>query len=107
MGIISGKIVVGASHQDGIRGAVYVFTGSGSSWTPDAKLTASDSAESDHFGHSVAVSTDTIMVGAPRINQGTVGAVYVYEEDQPYVPISPDNTGEREDIRYMLLFFPT
>ena len=89
VGIISGKIVVGASHQDGIRGAVYIFTGSGSSWTPDAKLTASDSAESDNFGHSVAVSTDTIMVGAPRINQGTVGAVYVYEEDQPYVPIVP------------------
>jgi hypothetical protein len=89
VGITSGKIVVGASHQDGIRGAVYVFTGSGSSWTQDTKLTASDSAESDYFGYSVAVITGTVMVGAPRINQGKVGAVYVYEEDQPYVPITP------------------
>jgi hypothetical protein len=89
VGITNGKIVVGAFHQDGIRGAVYVFTGSGSSWTQDAKLTASDSAESDYFGHSVAVSTGTVIVGAPRINQGKVGAVYVYGEDQPYVPIAP------------------
>jgi hypothetical protein len=89
VGITSDKIVVGAYHQDGIRGAVYVFTGSGPSWTQDTKLTASDSAESDHFGYSVAVSVDTVMVGTPRLEQGKIGVVYVYEEDQPYVPITP------------------
>jgi hypothetical protein len=43
--------------------AAYVFTRTGSTWTEQAKLTASDSGAYDGFGHSVAVSGDTAVVG--------------------------------------------
>jgi prepilin-type N-terminal cleavage/methylation domain-containing protein len=60
-------IVVGA-HQDDDKGAnsgsVYVFTRTGATWTQQAKLTATDGAASDFFGHAVAVDAGTIVVGA-------------------------------------------
>ena len=34
--------------------------------TEVAKLTASDGAGGDHFGHVVAVDGDTALIGAPR-----------------------------------------
>ena len=50
----------------GARGAVYVFTRSGSSWSQQQKLTASDSDANDCFGWSVALSSNgnTAIVGA-------------------------------------------
>ncbi len=61
--------VVGApqhSHS-GLRfpGAVYVFVREGETWVQKAKLTADDAAKSDRFGHSVAMSGNTVIVGAP------------------------------------------
>ena len=62
-------IVVGAPGHthSGIRfaGAAYVFARQGERWVEQAKLTADDAAQSDRFGHSVALSEDTIVVGAP------------------------------------------
>ena len=52
---------VGANYD---QGSAYVFTRSGTTWTQQAKLTASDGAAGDHFGHSVALSGDTALVGA-------------------------------------------
>ena len=68
---ISGNtMVVGApyarSEQRG-QGAAYVFTEPGSGWanlTQTAKLTASDGATGDHFGNSVSISGNTVVVGA-------------------------------------------
>jgi hypothetical protein len=69
--------VVGAYGHNGERGAVYVFTRSGSTWTEQAKLTASDSEAVDRFGYSVAISGDTIVVGA--YGKGSLsGAAYVF-----------------------------
>jgi hypothetical protein len=45
-------------------GAAYVFTRSGTTWTQQAYLKASNSAGGDAFGSSVAVSGDTVVVGA-------------------------------------------
>merc|ERR1719171_2287252 len=45
------------------------------------KLTASDAAENDKFGNSVAIAGDTIVIGAKRkdeTNFGAHGAAYVY-----------------------------
>jgi hypothetical protein len=56
--------VVGAPFDVGTRGAVYVFTRTGDSWTQTAKLTASDGAAEDGLGDSVAIDGDTIVVGA-------------------------------------------
>ena len=71
-------------------GAAYVFTKPGSGgWadnTETAKLTASDAAENDQFGISVAVHDDTVVVGAPYNDYDDTdgdtdddeGAVYVF-----------------------------
>ena len=79
-------IVVGAPGNqntvggtDVSTGAAYVFTKPGTGWATDtqtAKLTASDRAENDEFGYSVALDGDTIVVGAPG-NQNTVGGTDV------------------------------
>jgi hypothetical protein len=59
------------------QGSAYVFVRSGSSWTQQAKLTASDGAPTDKFGNTVALSGDTALVGAyfddigPNANQGS------------------------------------
>ena len=73
-------IVIGAHYVNLSSGAAYVFTGSGSSWSEQQKLTASDGTESDMFGSEVAVHGDTVVVGADS-EDGTStdsGAVYVF-----------------------------
>ena len=65
---ISGDyVIIGASNDDdsGIdSGSAYIFHRSGSTWSQQAKLTASDGAESDFFGGSVAISSDYAIIGA-------------------------------------------
>jgi hypothetical protein len=63
-------------------GAAYVFVKPGGGWasmTQTAKLTASDGANGDYFGHSVGVSGDglSIEAGAPGHNISQ-GAAYVF-----------------------------
>ena len=63
------------------EGAAYVFhRGASGAWTREAKLTASDAAEGDQFGWSVAISGDTAIVGAFR-DENSVGAAYVFRRD--------------------------
>ena len=72
-------IIVGAyTDDDGGNGSgsAYVFTRSGSSWTQQAKLTAGDAAADDLFGHGVALSGDTTIIGAPG-DDGS-GSAYVF-----------------------------
>ena len=62
-------------------GAVYVFMRSGASWTQQAQLTAADGSPSDLFGYSVAVSGETVVVGAPyhdTAGKVDAGAAYIY-----------------------------
>jgi hypothetical protein len=72
-------------------GAAYVFTRSGTTWTQQAYLKASNTGASDYFGNSVAVSGDTVVVGAygedssttgvnstPNENATNSGAAYVF-----------------------------
>ena len=58
-----------------IIGSVYVLRASDGAQL--AKLTASDGAAGDHFGHSVAIDGDTVVVGARGVNTQT-GAAYVF-----------------------------
>jgi hypothetical protein len=63
------------------QGAAYVFVRDGAAWSQQAKLTAADGAGFDHFGTSVALSGDSLVVGAPeaRVDQQEgQGAVYVF-----------------------------
>lgn len=49
-------------------GAVYVYVRSGGSWTQQAYIKAPNNHSSNTFGTSVAISGDTIVVGAPSEN---------------------------------------
>ncbi len=80
--------VIGATGRDdngSASGAVYVFKRNAVSgnWFQVDKLLASDGAESDQFGYSVAINGDFIIVGAPY-NDDTFlnsGSVYLFKRD--------------------------
>jgi len=103
---ISGdSIVVGAWHEDGAgsnRGAAYVFgrnQGGADNWGQVKKLTASDAADGDYFGTSVAISGDTAIVGAFGEDGAgnNRGAAYIYQRNyDPITPATPiaDNWGQ-------------
>ena len=82
-------VVVGAYRHDLVSksnaGAAYVFAKPDDGWakgTETVKLTASDGAEFDYFGYSVAVDSKTIVVGAHQheLTNGpdNAGAAYVF-----------------------------
>ncbi len=111
---ISGDVaVVGAPGDDGdgvgsAAGAAYVFRHSLGTWPEEQKLTASDGAEGDQFGASVAASGAVISVGAPlegidppnlvgtqrRSLQRNSGAGYMFRFDVPV----PDTWTEEAKI---------
>jgi len=72
--------IIGALYHDAVAtdaGAAYMFTRSGTTWTQQQKLTASDGASGDFFGGGVAVSGNTVVVGANGA-MSTDGAAYVF-----------------------------
>lgn len=82
---LSGDTAVIGAHWDHVphpyQGSVYVFVRSGNGWTQVQKLTASDGEATDNFGLSVAISDDTIVVGAQVDDIGTTpdqGSVYIF-----------------------------
>ena len=99
-------------------GAAYVFTRSGTTWTQQAYLKASNTGADDNFGWAVAASGDTVVVGAytedsnatgvngnPADNSGTnSGAAYVFTRagttwtQQAYLKAS--NTGIDDQFGY-------
>ena len=60
-------MVIGARNDSTTAsqaGAAVVYVRSGTNWTQQAKLLANDGALGDKFGYSVAVSNNTIVIGA-------------------------------------------
>jgi hypothetical protein len=84
--ISENTIVVGAYNDDSPlsnAGSAYVFVRSGTTWTFQQKLTASDAAADDQFGVAVAVGGPTIFVGANFSDQPSnsdAGAVYRFSQ---------------------------
>jgi hypothetical protein len=75
---ISGTtVLVGAYGKSSFTGAAYIFTGSGTTWTQQAKLIAADGAANDNFGISVAISGSIAVVGSP-FKASSTGAAYVF-----------------------------
>ncbi len=81
-------VVVGAEQEDsnatGVNGsqsnnsasnsgAAYVFVRNGTTWSQQAYLKASNTGADDRFGTSVAISDDTIIVGAPWEDSDAAG----------------------------------
>ena len=61
-------------------GSAYIFYRSGTSWSQQAKLIASDGAEGNQFGHSVSISEDYALIGAhfDDDNAGGSGSAYIF-----------------------------
>jgi hypothetical protein len=97
-------VVVGAPDEDGgttgvnsvpnenasDSGAAYVFTSSGTVWSQQAYLKASNTEEDDEFGTSVSISGNSLIVGAPGEDSSTKG-----------VNSSPNNIGIDSGAAYV------
>ncbi len=81
LGVSGDTIVVGARREDGAgrgvdadqdrrgafrAGSAYIFVRTGSTWTQQAYLKASNADAGDLFGISAGISGDTVVVGAYR-----------------------------------------
>ena len=78
-------VIVGAKANDSSKGAAYIFmkdTGA-ETWTQQAKLIASDAANSDQFGWSVSIDGDLAIVGSSNDDDGgsSSGSAYVFARD--------------------------
>ena len=80
-----GTVLVGSYADDNANGtnagAVYVFAGSGATWSEQAKLLASDGSSEDRFGRNgVALSGGAALVGAFQhdTNGADAGAAYLF-----------------------------
>ena len=73
-------MVIGASLDDDnglYSGSAYVFErNENEAWVQVAKLLASDGSDQDRFGYSVAISKETVIIGAYGSN-----SAYVYDRD--------------------------
>lgn len=111
--LVDGTLVIGAPKV-GFQGtsvgagSAYVFTKSGGSWAEKDILTAG--VDKDHFGFSVSVSGDTVVVGAPQLNFDPPpaatgpGTAYVYKQSgndwnlQATLSVSGGATGDKYGI---------
>src|SRR5262245_31017864 len=82
---VSGTTAVVGAPGRGIsgvfKGSAFVFTRAGEGWQQEAELSAADGDNADGFGGAVAISGDTIVVGAPGTDPGGrpgAGAAYVF-----------------------------
>lgn len=62
-----------ADNSASRSGAAYVFVRSGGVWSQQAYLKASNTETNDDFGYSVAVSGDTVVIGAPAEGSSATG----------------------------------
>ncbi|MEO7659874.1 MAG: FG-GAP repeat protein, partial [Pyrinomonadaceae bacterium] len=78
---ISGNTaVVAVDRDDNYHGSVYIFVRNGAVWEFQQKLTGFDSVAEDTFGWSVAISGDTVVVGAnlDDIAETDQGSAYIF-----------------------------
>ncbi len=97
-------VVAGAPNQNGQRGAVYVYTRTGTTWTQQQKVTVDGIIFTANFGVSVAVGGDRLLVGANGDGPQQLlyrGAVYfftraagVWSQQQKIEPNDPRDFAE-------------
>ncbi len=83
---ISADTALVGAEKDGVglnagQGSVYVFVRANGLWSLEGKLVASDGAANDNFGHAVAISGDTAVVGANLDDNGATvdqGSAYLF-----------------------------
>lgn len=67
---IDGDQIDNSAYQ---AGAVYVYVRTGSSWTQQAYIKASNAEAGDRFGKEIALHGDTLVVGASREGSAATG----------------------------------
>jgi hypothetical protein len=72
--------LISTTRDDNYKGAVYVFTYTGTIWTQKTKLLALDGAAEDQFGCSVDVDGDKALIGAGGDDDNGInsGSAYVF-----------------------------
>ena len=85
-------VIVGARRHNSDQGAAYVFVRSGTTWSQQAKLTASDGAAGHGFGAAVALTGDTAVIGA-----GGANASYIFKRVGTVWTQQPKLTGAAGD----------
>ena len=76
---LSGETALIGAEGTFVGGAAYVFLRSGSIWTQQQKLTASDGQAGEQFGSAVALSGETALVGSDAAVGGVrTGAAYAF-----------------------------
>jgi hypothetical protein len=119
-------LVVGCPGQDSTAsnsGAAFVFVRQAGVWSQQAFLKANNAGASDNFGRSVAISGETLIVGAPNEDSnatgvnglqsnnsaGNAGAAYVYVRNgsswltQAYLKAS--NTEANDEFGYSVALY--
>ena len=84
----SGDYAIVGAHCDDDRGdysgSAYIYKRDGTTWSKQAKITASDGAAGDLFGQSVSISGNYVIVGAHCDDDGSgasSGSTYIYKRD--------------------------
>jgi len=73
-------------------GAAYIYARSGSTWSKQVKLLASDGEFGEWFGNSVSLDGETALVGAFKDDYNDEsGSIYIYEKSLHW---QDDNTTE-------------
>ena len=84
VGMDGNYAIVGAQQGDSGNGSAYIFYKSGTTWSQQAKLVASDKANDDVFGDDVDISGDYAIVGARQNDDNGAsnsGSVYIFKRD--------------------------
>ncbi|MBH31266.1 MAG: hypothetical protein CMG71_04655, partial [Candidatus Marinimicrobia bacterium] len=78
--------IVGANGDDDggyLSGSAYIFKRNGTEWSQEDKIVASDAANQDYLGFSVAISGDYAIVGAYLDDDGgsNSGSAYIFKRN--------------------------
>jgi FG-GAP repeat len=68
----------GDDDQGWASGSAYAFVRTGTTWSQQQKLIATDTSEYDSFGCAVSVSRGSALVGASRFNSSESGFAYLF-----------------------------
>jgi hypothetical protein len=71
-------VAIGGNNTNGQPDLVYIYKGSGKTWSLEATLRDPGNSYEDMFGDALAISSTTLVVGASCVDYNS-GAAYIYE----------------------------
>jgi hypothetical protein len=77
------SVIIGAYGDDtsaGVNaGSAYLFTRTGTTWTEDAKVTASEGVAGEQFGYAVSINGNRAIIGTYQVYQDDIGSAYIFK----------------------------